>query len=279
MAREDYLSRLERWNKFWNEQSKKVVKCETFIQSLEQQLGAHCQEGEEQVMRMFLKAISRSHRPLQSHASFLAKLQQGLQDFMIQLGRALDEARAQHQLLVSEIEHARRQYEEEEARVRQDRIMEALKILGPRQMSSETFSLFDSRGRAINHWKALERVQVTPKVPCCCYKEGSSKRPWHQGGEWERLAGEHVCEKCGQIAFHIIPDFRPTRCPGCGMVTCDSCHRDLELLREYSEWLCSENGESCPSLFSLGFEAESVSMKPDREPMAFPMSYRFDTPS
>jgi hypothetical protein len=45
------------------------------------------------------------------------------------------------------------------------------------------------------------------------------------------------------------------KCPGCGIIVCTSCFRDLQLLREYGEWMTSRDEDAKESICSLDFDA------------------------
>lgn len=263
-AREDYLARLRRWEEFRKQQLNMIEECQHLMR--DQKLQLEVQEGEDEieVTKMFEEAISRSCQPVQNHPTVLARLLEARRNFTIQLAKSLEGNQARFRLLVQELEDKRRGYEVEEARARKQRIGEALEILGLREPNSALFSVLDRRGRAINYWKALARVKSAAKFPFSSIG-GSSEGPWHQYGQWERLAGDFVCGRCDQGAFHIIPECGPAKCPGCGMIACNDCYRELRLLREYEEWMNFAGDDSDMSLFSLDFDtdAEWVGQKDD----------------
>jgi hypothetical protein len=45
----------------------------------------------------------------------------------------------------------------------------------------------------------------------------------------------------------------PAKCPGCGIIVCHNCHRDLQLLREYDDWIRSPADDGKDYFFSLEF--------------------------
>jgi hypothetical protein len=170
----------------------------------------------------------------------------------VRLVDSIAESRKGLSELLLALEIDRQRYESEENRIRQRRILEVLDILGPRDLNPPLFSIIDRRGQAINYWNALSRVKCATKFTTSFEP---SEGPWHKPGEsWERVVGEHVCGRCDQRAFHIIPECGPAKCP-CGMIACTSCFRDLQLLREYGEWITSTDSERRDSIFSLDFDA------------------------
>jgi hypothetical protein len=202
----------------------------------------------------FEQAILRSkelgHR-MEDDATIKAKLMKAWKDHIESLGHQLHEARTKFQSLVTELELARTRYEQEEADERFGRIQQALDILGPRELNVPLFSMVDRRGQAINYWNALSKIRTSAK--CFSSLEGTSEGPWHHPGEWQRTTGEHTCFKCAQNAYHIVPECAPVKCPGCDMIICHNCYRDLRLLREYHEWIMAPVRDGEDLLFSLDF--------------------------
>ena len=145
-----------------------------------------------------------------------------------------------------------RQYEEEEATARQERIREASEILGPLTLSPPFQTMIGRKGQVFNRWKALSRIRttVTFSLSLDALKEG----PWHKYGAWEHIAGEHTCGRCAQSTFHLFAECGPAKCPGCGMVVCNDCFRSLFLLREYEAWIVSADEDVRDSPFSLDFD-------------------------
>lgn len=264
IAREDYLARLRKWGDFKKQQFGLIEECQRLMRDQKAQLEVQNMENEEQVTKMFEEAISRSCQPVQNQPAVLNRLLEARRNFTIQLAKSLEKSQARLGMLVQQMEDKRREYEEEEARARKQRIGEALEILGPRELNSAVFSVLDRRGRATNYWKALARVKSAVKFPSSSIG-GPTEGPWHHNGQWERLAGDFVCGRCDQGAFHIIPECGPAKCPGCGMIACNDCYRELRILREYGEWMGCEGDDSGISLFSLDFDvdAEWVGQKDD----------------
>lgn len=40
----------------------------------------------------------------------------------------------------------------------------------------------------------------------------------------KRVAEEHVCGRCEQFVFRIIPEREPTKCPRCETIACSDCY-------------------------------------------------------
>jgi hypothetical protein len=211
-------------------------------------------EDESAVTQKFHEAIEKSRASgnnVENHASVLSKLLEARRNYITKLVQAIGESQRRVQQIVRELEIDRRRYEEEEYTTRQKRIQEALELLGPRDLNPPLFSMIDRRGKAITVWKALSRVKVSTRFSSSL--EECSDGPWHEDGEWERQAGEYSCARCDQPAFHIIPECGPAKCPGCSMIACNACYRELKILREYGAWISSPPGELEESVFSLGF--------------------------
>jgi curved DNA-binding protein CbpA len=255
-AREDYLSRLQQWIDFRKGRLMVVLECQRLIEKHQSNLDTQMKEDETEVARKFQEAIERSQSTglkIEDHAAVLSKLLEARKLYTARLVESIAESRKRLAELLLELESDRRRYETEENRVRQDRVQEALDILGPRDLNPPLFSIIDRRGQVINNWKALSRVK-------CAVNFGTSleplEGPWHEPGDsWEQVVGEHICGRCNQRAFHIIPECGPARCHGCGMIACTSCFRDLQLLREYGQWITSP--ERKESIFALDFDSNA----------------------
>lgn len=253
-AREDYLTRLQQWIDFRKGRLVVVLECQRLIEKQQSDLDIQNKEDESEMARKFQAAIERSQSSglkIEDHAAVLSKLLEARKTYTARLVESIADSRKRLAELLLELENDRRRYETEEDRVRQNRVREALDILGPRDLNPPLFSIIDRRGQAINNWKALSRVK-------CAVNFGTSleplEGPWHEPGDsWERVVGEHICGRCDQRAFHVIPACGPAKCPGCGMIACTSCFRDLQLLREYAQWITSS--ERKESLFALDFDA------------------------
>jgi hypothetical protein len=251
VARDDYLSRLKAWTDVRKGHISLIVECQQLVRKHESNLDAQTKEEDSTMARKFWDTVERSGQRIPDPATILSKVMEARKTHIQSLVRARDDSQKRLAQLVLELENGRRRYEKEEDRARQGRIREALEILGPRDLNPPLFSMIDRRGRAINNWKVLSRVKSA--VIFSSSLEETYEGPWHQAGEWERVVGEHECGRCGQSAFHFIPECGPARCPGCGMIVCNDCHRDLRLLREYADWIMSSDGVSRDSLFSLEF--------------------------
>lgn len=254
-AKKEYASRLQQWNAFRERQAVAIRHYETLVRRYEQQLEDHLLNNEQYMLAAFTQAIKLSEskgQKLENHTNILSSLMEAKRVYSLNLRLASQASRGRLDSLLEELRNAGRSYEDEDLRIRQSRIQEALAILGPRESNTPLFSVIDRRQQAINYWLSLSRIQSSAIISCTSMQK-SDEGLWHAGGNWERIAGEHGCERCGQKAFHVILDCGPAKCPGCGLVVCNDCHRDLELLREYEAWLLSEN-DLGHSLFSLDFE-------------------------
>jgi curved DNA-binding protein CbpA len=255
-VREDYQARLQQWIEFRKARLPIVLECQRLIEKHQSGLDSQNKEDEATVARKFQDAIELSKSSglkIENHAAILSKLLEARRLYTARLTSSIAESRKQLAELLLVLEDDRRRYETEENRIRQQRVREALEILGPRDLNPPLFSIIDRRGQAINTWKALSRVK-------CATKFGTSfelsEGPWHQPGDsWERVVGEHICGRCDQRAFHIIPECGPAKCP-CGLIACTSCFRDLQLLREYGEWITSTDAEKKDSIFALDFDSD-----------------------
>lgn len=253
--REGYLARLQQWIDFRKGRLLTVLECQRLIEKHQSDLDIQNKEDEIKVARKFQDAIELSKSSglkIENHAAILSKLLEARRIYTIRLTESIAESRKRLAGLLFELENDRRRYESEEDRDRGQRVQEALEILGPRDLNPPLFSIIDRRGQAINNWKALSRVKSAIHFGTSFEP---SEGPWHQPGDsWERVVGEHICGRCDQRAFHIIPECGPAKCP-CGMIACTSCFRDLQLLREYGEWISSTDAQSKDSIFSLEFDS------------------------
>ncbi|KAH9214883.1 hypothetical protein DL95DRAFT_389193 [Leptodontidium sp. 2 PMI_412] len=225
------------------------------LKKAERELQDQNNETEVYVEGVFRAAIERSRTsgalPGDHDRVILEKLFQARRAYISRLTGGIEQNKKKLEKLTGDLKWEGRCYEVEEATARQDRVQEAMEILGPRDMNTPLFCILDRKGLAINRWNVLGRVKeaVVSSIP------GPTEGPWHEPGEWERVGGEHTCGRCDEKAFHIIPECRPAMCPGCGMIVCNSCYRDLKLLQEYDRWMLSEQGEMQESLFSLDFDS------------------------
>jgi curved DNA-binding protein CbpA len=254
-TRDDYLGRLQQWIDFRKGRLRDVLEFHRLINKHQSELDIMNKEDEVEVAQNFQAAIERSQSSglkIENHAAILSKLLEARRTYTVRLVDSIAESRKGLSELLLALEIDRQRYESEENRIRQRRILEVLDILGPRDLNPPLFSIIDRRGQAINYWNALSRVKCATKFTTSFEP---SEGPWHKPGEsWERVVGEHVCGRCDQRAFHIIPECGPAKCP-CGMIACTSCFRDLQLLREYGEWITSTDSERRDSIFSLDFDA------------------------
>lgn len=259
-ARKDYIVRLQGYTNFRDGHFYQIKERLGSLKGYEANLEAQLRISEEEMIKTFQDAIQRSREighKIQDHGATLSRLLAARENYINRQKTSIEEERVQLRKLVHEIESRRGAYDAEEAISRQMRVQEALEILGPRDLSPPLFSMIDRRGQAINHWKALSRVQTATKffLSLQSAEEGS----YHAPGEWERIGGDEACGRCDNAAFHIMLECGPAKCPGCGIVVCNNCHRDLQLLREYDDWIRSPPGTSRDSFFSLEF---STNVKP-----------------
>jgi curved DNA-binding protein CbpA len=255
IARGDYVSRLQKWIDFREQRIPQVLELQRTLHQQEADLAAQTGEEDEYVTRRFQEAIARSclsGQRTEDHSATLAKLLEARTNYALRLAESVTESRKRLEQLIAELESDRRRYEEEEARARALRIGRALELLGPRDLNAPLFSLIDRRGKAINFWKALSRIKSATKFPASL--QPINEGPWHMPGDWERVAGEQTCGRCGGKAFHLIAECGPAQCPGCGMIACINCHRSLMLLQEYDDWITSPLGVLKDSLFSVVFD-------------------------
>ncbi|KAF4637683.1 hypothetical protein G7Y89_g404 [Cudoniella acicularis] len=251
-AREEYLSRLRAWILFREEKLRLLHSSQRSLRIWQDTLDAvdeqNVPSGE---MHKKLGDLSRragintpddvapeTSKPAFINGECILEIEKGIRDMQTQC----------NQIILQLIED-KGIYEREETASRKTRIKEALGFLGPRELNPPLFSVIDRRGQAINHWQTLSRVSGTVKVSTSI--ESAPEGPWHKSGEWKRISGEHACGRCGHSAFHIIQDCGPAKCPGCGMVVCNECNRELVLLREYGDWLYAEGETAKSSMFEL----------------------------
>lgn len=222
-AREDYLSRLQQWTDFRKGHLQAVLECQQLIEKHQSNLDIQNKEDEEEVARKIQDAIERSRSSglkIENHNATLSKLLEARRIYTARLIKSIDDARKKLNELLLVLENDRRRYESKENRVREQRVREALEILGPRDLHPPLFSIIDRRGQAINNWKALSRVKCATNFRTSFEP---SEGPWHQPGDlWERVVGEHICGRCDRRAFHIIPECGLAKCL-CGMIACTSC--------------------------------------------------------
>lgn len=237
-VRKDYTSRLQSWMIFRDSHLLQIKDRQTLLRRNHADLEAQLRVPEEEMIRMFQDAIERSRQighKIQDHAATLSRLLAARDNYINTMTHKIQENQDQIKALFCELEIGRRRYEDEETHSREHRCQQALEILGPWDLNPPLFSMIDRRGQAINRWKALSRVKAGAKLFTTL--ESASEGPWHVAGDWERIGGEHACERCLKAAFHIMLECGPARCPGCGTVVCHDCDRDLQLLREYDHWV------------------------------------------
>jgi len=255
-VRRDYLSRLEGWVEYRTEHLRKIGDCRSLIRRYQTMLDAQMRLEERHMVKEFEVAIQISKkqgRRIDDQRATLANLMDAWKNYIFKLNWALQEARNNLQQLAQELETRRNCYEEEEAIARNSRVQEAIQILGPRDWHAPIRSMIDRRGQAINHWNSLSKFKSG--VKCYSAMEGTAEGPWYHDREWQRMVGEHTCNKCKQNAYHLISVCGPAKCPDCGMTLCNNCHRDLSLVREYQAWVLASPEECKNSLFSLDFKS------------------------
>ncbi|KAL2066826.1 hypothetical protein VTL71DRAFT_1250 [Oculimacula yallundae] len=225
------------------------------VRKAERELEDQSSETEVYVEKVFRDAIERSRTsgamPGDHDRVILEKLFQARQAYISRLKLCIEQGKQKLEKFIAELKWEGLGYEVEEARIRQESVQEALEILGPRDSNTPLFCILDRQGLTINRWNVLARINeaTVMSIP------GPTEGPWHEAGEWERVAGEHNCGRCAQKSFHIIVACRPAMCPGCGMIVCNGCYRDLMLLQEFDRWMMSGQGEMQESLFSLDFDS------------------------
>ena len=255
-VKRDYLSRLEAWSDCRKEHLTKIEFCHTLIRRHKLRLDAQTRLDESHMVKEFEVAIQLSKdqgQRIDDHCATLAKLMDAWKNYISKLNWALQEARNDLQRRVVDLETQRHFYEEQEAIARHNRVREAIDILGPRDLNAPIRSMIDRRGQAINHWNSLSKV--TSGAKCFSAAEGTAEGPWYHNGKWQRMVGEHTCDKCKQNAYHLLSVCGPAKCPVCGMTLCNNCYRDMALLRDYQAWIMASAEECKDSLFSLDFRS------------------------
>jgi curved DNA-binding protein CbpA len=239
IAQRDYLSRLNTWTGVRNHLVPLALACCQSIQLLDSRFQNLTNTSDCEAMLQFQKAIdlSRSNgEVMQDPDVVISRLLYARQEFMAKLSQELSNLNHKYRQLVIRLEENQRNFEHEEIDMQQLRIQEALQILGPRHLGPPLLVDVDRRLRAINRWESLSKI-------------GSAQN--FSAPSLERLAGEHQCSRCNKLDFHVIPECGPAKCPACGIVVCNECHRDLWLLRKYSEWILSPPGDLEDCFFSL----------------------------
>ena len=249
-AKKNYLSRLRDWNRFRSEHDPFLIDVQNTMKRQELDLKEQANEDDSDILQNFSAAINGYSS--QHNTSTLPKMRDARKKYMEWLSQQLKETRISTAKLFSELEERIRSYEEEERDSMMANIRVALAFAGTR-------NLHGSNDRAITAWNALSRVKWTLKFPSIM----RCVEPWHKVGEWVRETRECNCDRCGQSAYHFIPECGAAKCTSCSMVICDSCYRDIRLLQEYESWLTGS--DQAKSLFSLDFDA-SESIDPGRGP-------------
>ena len=258
-ARRDYQMRLQRWTNFRDGRLVSIQERQVLLRRNDADLSAQLKVPEDEMIRQFQAAIERSRaigHKIQDHAATLRRLLDARERYIRALMTSIEDNQRKIQDMMREMETERQKYEVEEARAREMRVREALKILGPRDLNPPLFCLIDRRGQAINRWKALSRVKSA--LMSILSPDGAAEGPWHSPGEWERVGGEHTCSRCGRGAYHIMLECGPAQCPGCGMIVCNDCHRDLQLLREYEGWITGPADKEGDCFFSMEFGVNPI---------------------
>lgn len=254
-ARDDYRARLKSWNDFQHRQWDAIKHYQVLVHRYEKQLNSQMKESQDTMVEKFNAAISLSEangKKVGDHNEVVKKLMEARRIYLLNLNLAGQATRGRMKYLLEELATIRRSFEEEEYRQRQIYVREALDLLELEDVNTPLFTIIDRRRQASNHWKALGRIRPGVLLPLL----ERSESPWHQDGAWVRIRGEHTCGRCAKSAFHIIAGIAAARCPGCGTIVCNNCHHDLELLREFDNWVCSDQDVG-NSLFSLEFEGGS----------------------
>jgi curved DNA-binding protein CbpA len=256
MARQDYALRFAAWDGNRTGSMISILRCQQEIKKHEVDLEKQMRETDQEITKRFYEAAERSRAAgavVKDEHLILKKLLEGRRAYAAKLEQAIEAARTRREGIITNMQRNWKKYETEEAKARQDRIREALGILGPRDLKSPLFSMIDRRGQAINIWKALSRVKAAVDIPSPIAH--GAEGPWHVEGTWKRVVGEQTCGRCQQTSFQLIAECAAAECPGCGMIACNACCRDLMLLREYSEWLSCRGKEMQDSLFELEFDS------------------------
>lgn len=252
-VRSDYLLRFQNWMIFRDSHLLQIKDRQTLMRRNHADLEDQLKVPEDEMIQMFQDAIQRSQamgQKIHDPSATLKSLLEARQIYLQKMTNTISENQNLIKNLISELETARRRYEDEEATSRTARIHEALQLLGPRDLNPPLFSMIDRRGQAINRWSALSRVKTGGRLFTTLL--AASEGPWHVAGDWERLGGEYTCERCAAPAFHILLECGPARCPGCGTILCHDCDRDLQLLREYDLWMRGRFDDE-DAFFSLEF--------------------------
>lgn len=253
LALSEYLPRLKVWTDLRRQLVPRVFAYEQSIRSQQAKLDSLENISECDVLLQFQQAIRLSHSAgelIEDPAETLSRLMSAREKFMAKLSQTLSHSHEQYGQLLRELAINQRRFEEQEIDKHQSRVQKALEILGPRGLNPPVLIDVDPRCRAINRWESLTRVKSARNFSYP--SQGLSEGPWHSSGEWERISGEHCCSRCEKVDFHVIAECGPAKCPGCAAVVCNECHRDLWLLRKYSEWIVSPNdGPDGGIFFSL----------------------------
>jgi len=255
---QEYRLRLRSWIQYRDRNLgvlTEIAETKRVLQKAETELGNQNNETEAYVEGVFRDAIRRSRTtgalPDDHDHVVLEKLFEARRAYMSRLTQNIEQSKNKLQSLIRNLNWDGRSYEAEEFSSRQDRVQEALEILGPRDLNTPLFCILNRRGLTINRWNVLGRIKEAAKSTIPHPNEG----PWHDTGDWQRVGGEHACGRCDQKAFHFIAECGPAMCPGCGMVVCNDCYRDLRLLQEYEKWILSDDLQARESLFSLDFDS------------------------
>ncbi|KAK0114878.1 hypothetical protein ONS96_013358 [Cadophora gregata f. sp. sojae] len=258
VACQEYRQRLRVWMEYRDRNSvvlTQIAETKRALKKAETELGNQNNETEAYVEGVFRDAIRRSRTtgalPDDHDSVVLEKLFEARRAYILRLTQNIEQNQNKLRNLTRELNWDGRSYEAAEYGSRQDRVQEALEILGPRDLNTPLFCILNRRGLAINRWNVLGRVKEASKSAIPAPSEG----PWHDPGDWQRVRGEHDCGRCDQKAFHFIAECGPAMCPGCGMVVCNDCYRDLKLLQEYERWILSDDVQARESLFSLDFDS------------------------
>ncbi|EPE28133.1 Chaperone J-domain-containing protein [Glarea lozoyensis ATCC 20868] len=248
LVKQEYLSRLETWASTRKRLVPLVLACRDSIALRESQFNVLSNMGNCEAIIQFQKAVELSKSTgtvVEDSALIISKLVSAREKFMARLSHELSDVKIQRDQLLLQLEENQRTFEYQEIDSQQLHVQEALQILGPRDLSASLLIDVDPRLRAINRWESLAKIGSPRNFssPSVDLSEG----PWHSQLEWERMTGELKCSRCDKLDFHVIPECGPARCPTCGVVVCNECHRDLWLLRQYDEWIMSsvDGDEEC----------------------------------
>jgi curved DNA-binding protein CbpA len=151
-AREDYLTRLQHWLDFRKGRLSAILECQQLIDKYQSDLDIQIKEDEEEVSRKFQDAIERSKSSglrIENHTTILSKLLEARRIYNARLIESIADCRKKLAGLLLVLENDRRRYEGEEKRVREQKVREALEILGPRDLHPPLFSIIDRRGQTI----------------------------------------------------------------------------------------------------------------------------------